>query len=154
MFKLYYLCEFSYILLKSDTQALISAEFCEKKQEEENSCELLEKAFYQLDMYFKRQLFEFKLPLKEQGNGFEAKVYKALCEIPYGKTATYKEIALKIGHKNAFRAVGNANSKNQLPIFVPCHRVVGVNSLGGYTSALKNSLDIKRYLLRLEGIKL
>ncbi len=101
-------------------------------------------------MYFLGKLQIFKTPLKLEGSVFEKKVYKALLEIPYGKTQTYKQIAQKIGYKNAFRAVGNANSKNKLPIFVPCHRVIASKGLGGYSEGL----EFKRFLLRLEGIVL
>ncbi|HEG1569568.1 TPA: MGMT family protein [Campylobacter jejuni] len=81
---------------------------------------------------------------------FESKVYKALMEIPYGKIATYKDIAEKINHPKAFRAVGNANSKNQIPIFIPCHRVIASNGIGGYNGGL----EIKRFLLENEGVNL
>lgn len=59
-------------------------------------------------------LEKFSIPVLIQGTDFESKVYKALMEIPYGKIATYKDIAEKINHPKAFRAVGNANSKNQI----------------------------------------
>ena len=149
MFKIYLKTKLCYLSLQSNGEFLTELEFCEFKSYEK-SCEVLEFAKNELEFYFKGKLKEFKTPLLLQGSEFEKRVYKALLEIPYGQRATYKEIALKIGHKNAYRAVGNANSKNKLPIFVPCHRVVGTNSLGGYTSGLKNSLDLKRYLLEFE----
>ena len=74
----------------------------------------------------------------------------AVRKIPYGKTATYKEIALKIDNPNAARAVGMANNRNPIPIFIPCHRVIGSDgSLTGY----RGGLELKRRLLRLEKIK-
>ena len=73
-----------------------------------------------------------------------------MLNIPYGTVKSYKQIAQDIGRDKAFRAVGNANAKNKLPIFIPCHRVVASNSLGGYSGGL----HIKRFLLDLEGVNL
>jgi len=102
----------------------------------------------QLQEYFagKRKKFDVKLHLA--GTPFEKKVWKALTEIPYGKTASYAEIASKIGKPTAFRAVGNANGKNPIPIIIPCHRVINSSGeLGGYGGGL----DLKRRLLELEA---
>ncbi len=85
-----------------------------------------------------------------KGGDFEQKVYKELINIPYAKLVTYKEIAININHPKAFRAVGNANSKNLIPIFIPCHRVIASNGLGGYNGGLA----IKRFLLECEGVDL
>ncbi|ECS0084500.1 methylated-DNA--[protein]-cysteine S-methyltransferase, partial [Campylobacter jejuni] len=95
-------------------------------------------------------LRKFSIPVLIQGTDFESKVYKALMKIPYGKMVTYKDIAQKINHPKAFRAVGNANSKNQIPIFIPCHRVIASNGIGGYNGGL----EIKRFLLENEGVNL
>lgn len=149
MFKLYYKSPICYLSLHSDGNFLIKLDFCQEKREEK-SCELLEYAKNELELYFSKKLNVFKTPLKIQGSDFEQKVYKALIEIPYGKLQTYKQIAEKIGHKNAFRAVGNANSKNELPIFIPCHRVIACKGLGGYNGGL----GIKKFLLQLEGVDL
>ena len=193
MFKIYYPCDFCYLLLRSDGKVLTSVEFVgvrggkfefgrekfatsEKWAEfgenlhenlgqgagkfkfEENSCELLEQARAQLGAYFVGALREFSVPLAEFGTAFERRVYSALREIPYGQTASYAQIAARVGRAKAARAVGNANAKNPLPIFVPCHRVVGATSLGGYSggAGLSNTdpLDIKRFLLKLEGADL
>ncbi len=109
--------------------------------------DLIKEAFLQLDAYFKGQLQKFSLPLAPQGTDFRQAVWKALSTIPYGKTASYKEIALKISNPNAVRAVGQANNKNPLPIFIPCHRVIGSNgNLVGYAGGLA----IKQHLLALE----
>jgi methylated-DNA-[protein]-cysteine S-methyltransferase len=75
------------------------------------------------------------------------KVWKALCNIPYGETRSYKDIAQSICSPKAARAVGLANNKNLIPIFIPCHRVIGANgSLVGYLGGL----EMKKYLLNLE----
>lgn len=85
-------------------------------------------------------------PFVDQGTAFQKKVWKAIAAIPYGETKTYGQIAEEIGHKGSARAVGSACGANPLAIIVPCHRVVGVNGLGGYAGGLK----IKRKLLELE----
>ena len=102
--------------------------------------------------YFSGKHVSFKkYALDLKGTDFQKKVWHALAHIPYGKVLTYKQIAEKIGAPNAFRAVGSACGANDLPIIIPCHRVVASNGgLGGFSGGLK----IKKYLLRLEGAKL
>ncbi len=130
----------------------------DKFEFEENSCEILEQARVELGAYFAGNLREFRTPLAEFGSEFERRVYRALREIPYGQSATYSQIAARVGRAKAARAVGNANAKNPLPIFVPCHRVVAANGLGGYSGgaglAGTDPLEIKRFLLKLEGVDL
>lgn len=108
---------------------------------------LLRRAHLQLQEYFKGQRKEFDLPLNPIGSPFMELVWKSLQEIPYGETRSYKDISIRIGKDMAFRAVGYANNKNPLPIFIPCHRVIGANGkLVGYGGGLK----IKLHLLELE----
>ena len=104
--------------------------------------------FFQLEAYFKGERRGFDLSIHMQGTDFQKKVWKALQEIPYGQTRTYKQIAEYIGSPKAYRAVGMANNKNPLMIVIPCHRVIGSNgSLTGYAGGL----DIKEELLTLEN---
>ncbi len=108
---------------------------------------LLKEAGEQLLEYFagKRKLFE--LPLAPEGTDFLQNIWQALREIPYGETRNYKEIAQKIGNPQASRAIGMANNKNPIPIFIPCHRVIGANGkLVGY----RGGLAVKEMLLNLE----
>lgn len=108
---------------------------------------ILKEANKQLQEYFKYTRQSFSLPLSPSGTEFMKKVWNALIEIPYGKTQSYKEIAQKIGNDFAYRAVGLANNKNPIPIFIPCHRVIGSNrGLKGYAGGLK----IKQFLLENE----
>ncbi len=74
-------------------------------------------------------------------------VWQALLDVPYGKTASYKQIAEKIGKPKATRAVGMANHKNPLPIFIPCHRIIGSN---GQLTGYAGGLELKERLLNLE----
>ena len=102
----------------------------------------------QLDLYFSGDLKNFNCKLDlSRGTSFQQKVWRQLTAIPFGKTQSYRTLAKAIGQPRAFRAVGNANGKNPLPIIVPCHRVIRENGdLGGYTGGL----HLKRFLLDLE----
>lgn len=109
--------------------------------------ELLNQTTKQLDEYFERKRKKFELPLNPNGTDFMKKVWKALEEIPYGETKSYKQIAEQIENPKASRAVGMANNKNPIPIIIPCHRVIGTNgNLVGYALGL----EMKRRLLELE----
>ncbi|HYL92171.1 MAG TPA: methylated-DNA--[protein]-cysteine S-methyltransferase, partial [Alphaproteobacteria bacterium] len=102
----------------------------------------------QLNAYFRGELRDFNCPLDLVGTEFQKNCWNALCRIAYGKTCTYAELAVQVGSPRAFRAVGQANHNNPVPIIVPCHRVIGANgALTGYGGGL----DIKEKLLRLEG---
>jgi len=111
----------------------------------------LESAMAQLNEYFQgtRRQFDLKFDLGE-ATDFQAEVYRALCQIPYGETRSYAWVARQIRKPAAARAIGQACRANPLPIFIPCHRVVSAGGkLGGYSSGL----DIKRRLLDLEAIR-
>jgi len=105
----------------------------------------------QLDEYFDGSRRRFDLSLALIGNDFELMVWEALREIEYGETASYGEIAARIGHPSAARAVGLANGRNPIALIVPCHRVIGADgSLTGYGGGLER----KQFLLDLErGIR-
>jgi methylated-DNA-[protein]-cysteine S-methyltransferase len=102
----------------------------------------------QLDAYFAGELEDFDLPLAPSGTPFQLQVWRALCEIPYGATASYGEIAHAVGAPGAARAVGGANNRNPISIIVPCHRVIGA---GGSLTGYGGGLDRKRLLLELEA---
>lgn len=108
----------------------------------------------EIQAYLDGKLKHFSFAIKITGTEFEQKVYRELQTISYGKTANYGEIAEIIGNKNASRAVGRANSKNPLLLVVPCHRIVGKNSIGGFSQQGVQLLNIKRYLLELESSKI
>ena len=109
---------------------------------------LLAEAVRQLTAYFARDLKEFDLPLDPQGSDFQRRVWEQLLTIGYGDTASYGEIAGRLGMTNAAsRAVGLANGRNPIPIVIPCHRVIGANgTLTGYAGGLER----KQTLLSLE----
>lgn len=101
----------------------------------------------QLNEYFDGQRTEFKLKLNPQGTDFQKKVWDELCKIPFGETRSYKGVAENIGNTKSCRAVGMANSKNPIPLIIPCHRVVGAD---GKLSGFAYGADIKRRLIELE----
>lgn len=110
-----------------------------------------ETAKAQLLEYFAGERKKFDLPYVLYGTPFQKSVWKALADIPYGETRSYKDIALAIGAAKAVRAIGGANNRNPIPIVIPCHRVIGSNgALVGYGGGL----PIKEYLLSLEGVPL
>ncbi len=97
----------------------------------------------QLGEYFAGTRTHFDLPLEARGSEFEKKVWRALKKIPYGKTRSYRDLAKAIGSPKACRAVGAANSRNPLPIVVPCHRVIGANGkLTGFTGGLERKATL------------
>lgn len=102
----------------------------------------------ELESYLAGELREFQSPLDLRGTEFQMKVWREVKTIPYGTTCSYRDIAERIGHPRACRAVGMANRANPIPIIVPCHRVIGHDgSLRGYGGGLA----LKERLLRLEG---
>lgn len=109
------------------------------------------KASKQLEEYFIGNRRDFEIKIKPIGTEFQKKVWKALCEIPYGEFVSYKYIAEKISCPKGYRAVGLANNKNPLPIIVPCHRVIGSN---GKLVGFAGGLGIKETLMNIErGLK-
>ncbi|MEO9513010.1 MAG: methylated-DNA--[protein]-cysteine S-methyltransferase [Flavobacteriaceae bacterium] len=110
--------------------------------------EVLEDVVYQFKEYFEGNRENFDLKLNPEGTDFQKKVWKALCDIPYGKTVSYLELSKKLGDPKAIRAVAAANGKNPLWIVVPCHRVIGSNGdLVGYAGGLHR----KKWLLEHES---
>lgn len=113
-----------------------------------HSDQMLKPARTQLKAYFDGELRDFDLPLAGEGTEFQKTVWKALCEIPYGETISYGELARRIKLPHAARAVGSANGSNPISIVVPCHRVIGANgTLTGYGGGLPR----KKWLLEQES---
>lgn len=108
---------------------------------------LLREAGKQLQEYLAGDRQIFSIPLAPEGTVFMKRVWDALCAIPYGETRSYQQVAQYIENPNASRAVGLANHRNPIPIFIPCHRVIGANGrLIGYLGGLQ----AKEHLLNLE----
>jgi methylated-DNA-[protein]-cysteine S-methyltransferase len=107
------------------------------------------KALQQLSEYFAGNRQEFELEIAPKGTAFQKLVWKELSKIPFGQTASYGEIAERVGNSKASRAVGMANGKNPIPIIVPCHRVIGKD---GSLTGFGGGLDVKKQLLKLENV--
>ena len=109
---------------------------------------ILEQASEELQLYFEGKLQVFAVPCAPEGTPFQRQVWSVLETISWGKTLTYKTVANTLNKPSAARAVGTAIGKNPLPIFIPCHRVVGSN---GSLTGFSGGIDIKRKLLALEN---
>ncbi|MBO6806569.1 methylated-DNA--[protein]-cysteine S-methyltransferase [Thalassospira sp.] len=121
--------------------------------DEFESTPVLEEAQKQLAAYFAGRLHSFDLPLAPDGTEFQKAVWDAMCKIPMGQTATYKELAAMAGSPKAFQSVGTACGLNPIPIMIPCHRVLAAgNKPGGYSG--HGGLETKRALLKIEGVNL
>lgn len=135
-----------HLKLVEDNGFLVEIRFTHEDLSESNSPFLLD-VKKQLNEYFKGLRRKFNIKLKLDGTDFQKNVWKTLIDIPYGEVCSYKDIAEKVGSPKAFRAVGNANNRNKIPIVIPCHRVIGSNGkLVGYDGGI----EIKEKLLNLE----
>lgn len=134
--------------LRDDGEFLLSLDFCKLEGEQIGTrTKVFAQSVYELEEYFAGKRRSFSIPILPKGTDFQKKVWKALLNIAYGQTKSYKDIAQEIGNPLACRAVGNASNKNPLPIIIPCHRVIGVGKqLVGYAGGL----TIKKFLLDLE----
>src|ERR1700694_1134705 len=112
-----------------------------------NDAEALGETIRQLRAYFAGELESFDLAVAPEGTPFQLSVWNRLCEIPYGETISYGQLARRIANPNASRAVGLANGSNPIPIVIPCHRVIGSN---GKLTGYGGGLPIKERLLALE----
>lgn len=137
------------IILVGDSDGL--SELCFGKAELSRDC--VENADFfidtvkQLKEYFAGKRSEFKIKLNPQGTDFQKRVWRELIKIPYGETRSYGEIAKAIGRPGAARAVGMANSRNPLPVIIPCHRVIGAD---GTLTGFSSGLELKSQLLAVE----
>ena len=134
--------------LHSSAGLLTAIEFGAGVRGERMSDPVLDATENQLVEYFAGDRKEFDLPIANDGTEFQQKVWGELRRIPYGETASYSEIAARLGYEPVVsRAVGAANGANPIPVVVPCHRVIGSNStLTGYAGGIER----KQILLDLE----
>ena len=139
--------------LVADDSAVRAVEFhpfVGEPGDRDDDAPLLVEAARQLAAYFAGELTTFDLPLAPRGTDYQVRVWEALRAVPYGSTATYGEIAARLGQvPGASRAVGLANGRNPIPVIIPCHRIVGADgTLTGYAGGLER----KRVLLDLESV--
>jgi methylated-DNA-[protein]-cysteine S-methyltransferase len=126
------------LLITGTKKQILSVNFTNEKIPTNSNIPLiLKKCLAQLDEYFKGRRKNFFLNLKLGVTKFQQKVWRQILKIPFGKTATYANIAKAINNRNSRRAVGNACSKNKIAIIIPCHRVIKNNGdLSGYSSGV------------------
>lgn len=135
-------------ICEEDNAIVAISTYFRSEEGEEKETALMQKAYQQLTEYMTGNRKSFDFPIAPKGTDFQKQVWQALCEIPYGQTRTYKQIAEAIGNPKAVRAVGMANNRNPLIVVVPCHRVIGIKGqMVGYAAGV----DKKEFLLRLEG---
>jgi methylated-DNA-[protein]-cysteine S-methyltransferase len=109
---------------------------------------ILSAAADELSQFFSGARRNFSVPLQPHGTGFQLSVWSELQKVGWGETSTYREIAERLGKPKGFRAVGGAVGRNPIPIFIPCHRIVGAN---GALTGFSGGLDNKQILLGYEG---
>lgn len=137
-----------YLKLTASSEYLIKIEFSEFHEIHNNTLsEILVITQKQLSEYFNGKRKFFNVNLKPEGSVFQKKIWNIVQDVPFGKTASYLEIAKRSGSANNTRAVGLANGKNPIPIIIPCHRIIGSNGkLTGYAGGI----DRKKWLLHHE----
>lgn len=142
--KISFLTDLGPITIEEEGGGISSLLFSFSKSEEYTP--LLLKAKTEVEEYLRGERKEFDLPLSLKGTPFQEKVWRELLKIKYGERVSYGEIGERIGSK-AYRAIGNACGKNPIPLIIPCHRVVGKNSLGGFSLGI----ELKKKLLDIEN---
>ena len=146
-----YHCEFGDFLIKSSMSGIISLTKDKIINEaEQNINDHIQLLIKELDLYFEGKLTEFSVPCDISAyTDFQQDVWQSLMNIPYGKTCSYKDLAIQLGDQKKIRAVGKANGSNPIPIVIPCHRVIGSDgSMIGYALGI----EMKIALLKLEGM--
>ena len=109
---------------------------------------ILTTAADELSQFFSGHRHDFSVPVKPRGTAFQLSVWRELQTIKWGVTCSYRDIAKRLGKPTGSRAVGGAVGRNPIPIFIPCHRIVGASgSLTGFSGGLQN----KKKLLECEG---
>ena len=161
MFTQLYFSPIGQLLLTADDTALVALHFCDEGRScllaDDEACNdhaILQAAKQWLDVYFSGQKPSFMPPLRPVGTAFQQEVWQLLRAIPYGKTTTYGEIAAALATRHGIprmsaQAVGGAVGRNPIPIFIPCHRVVGS---GGKLTGYSGGLEKKQFLLSNEHI--
>lgn len=148
--KNYYQTPIGTLEIAGNAAGIISIDFVENRRKIDREIHQdLQNCITQLDEYFNGKRREFSVVYQLHGTDFQKKVWQQLTRIPFGETASYREIAIAIGNQKAVRAVGNANKNNKIPIIIPCHRIIGSNGkLTGYAGGLWR----KQWLLEHEKI--
>ena len=144
----YYSSPVGELAIESKEDKITAVSFLKDSKQDELMTPVIEQCIRELEEYFFRGRKFFGVETNPVGSVFQMKVWAELLLIPYGKTCSYEDIAVRVGDIKSIRAVGLANGQNPLALLVPCHRVIGKNGdLVGYGGGLEN----KVWLLRHEG---
>ena len=144
----YYMSPLGDLLITSQEDKISGVQFLSNERSDTHLTPVIEQCIFELDEYFYRGRKFFNVDIHLSGTEFQKKVWNELLLIPYGRTISYIELAIRIGDINSVRAVGLANGQNPVAILVPCHRVIGKNGdLVGYAGGM----DKKIWLLQHEG---
>jgi methylated-DNA-[protein]-cysteine S-methyltransferase len=144
----YYLSPVGDLMITSHGDKITGVQFFNGERSGINVTPVIEQCITEFEEYFLRGRKFFNVDLHFSGSDFQNKVWNELMTIPYGKTISYLELAIRIGDINSVRAVGLANGQNPIAIIVPCHRVIGKDGeLVGYGGGM----DKKLWLLQHEG---
>ena len=144
----YYESPVGTLLIESEDSAITTVNFLKDSRRDSFITPAIEQCIEELDEYFYKGRKFFSVELLLRGSDFQKKVWNELTTIPFGKTTSYEDIAIRIGDIKSIRAVGLANGQNPIAIIVPCHRVIGKNGdLVGYGGGMEN----KEWLLHHEG---
>lgn len=140
-----------HLMLCLTDKALSGLQFIEEPiSPPQSKLSLSHQIIFEIEQYFKDPSFQFTVPLDVNGTLFQRQVWNELLKIPAGRTLSYGELAKTLN--TSARAIGNACRHNPIPIFIPCHRVVAQNDIGGYCGKMKGQkLRIKKQLLLHEA---
>jgi len=151
MNKGYCKCKMGAVEIIEDDDVIVSLNFTDGKIKKTDDSPLIKKAVKQVEEYFAGKRKTFDLPVKVSGTPFQQRVLREVMKVGYGETASYQDIAKRIGNEKAVRAVGSANRQNNVPLIIPCHRIIGKDmSVKGYAGKQR----IKIFLLTLENPKI
>jgi methylated-DNA-[protein]-cysteine S-methyltransferase len=146
--RVYFSSPIGELVIESQDDKITIVNFLKDSKQEEIPSTATTQCVEELNEYFYKERKFFTVELDPQGSDFQKKVWNELLSVPYGKTASYEAIALRVGDIKSIRAIGLANGQNPVAIIIPCHRVIGKNGdLVGYGGGLEN----KEWLLQHEG---
>ncbi len=148
IYRAYFKSPLGLLSITANEAAITGLSFVKSKKAKEKKNEVIKDCLKQLLEYFKRERYDFNLILEQTGTELQQRVWSELQKIPYGMTMSYLNMAKKIKNRTLSRPVGNASGQNNIPIIVPCHRLVGSNGdLTGYSGGIEK----KKWLLEFEN---
>ncbi|WP_299209715.1 methylated-DNA--[protein]-cysteine S-methyltransferase [uncultured Dokdonia sp.] len=149
MHKVYIKSPLGTLEIEGDNQGIVAITFLDQEVTPTATIpEILQEVVKQLDEYFTKKRTVFELKLNPQGTNFQTQVWRTLQTVPFGKTASYLDMAKMLGDSKVIRAAASANGKNPIAVVIPCHRVIGSDgSLTGYAGGLHR----KKWLLEHES---